>query len=198
MRHIGRPVPTEQPHAGWRSRGYLPHFDSPETVQHIVFRLADAFPGPVMDRLDRMPAADRLDGIEAALLVGHGERLLADARLGGLIEDALLHFDVERYRLLAWCVMPTHVHALAEQVEGHRLSSVVQTWKSFTGKAANAALGRRGTFWAREYYDRFMRNERHLEATRAYIESNPVKAGLCRNAGDWRFSSAWAGRSTTT
>lgn len=138
MRNVGRPPSTDADvHAGWRSRGYLPHFDSPETVQHIVFRLADAIPAPVMDGPDQAPAA---------------------------------------------------------QVEGHNLSSVVQAWTSFTG---NAAPERRGTFWAREHHDRFMRDERHLGATRSCIEGNPVKAGLCRTAGDRRFSSACAGRSTT-
>jgi REP element-mobilizing transposase RayT len=31
-----------------------------------------------------------------------------------LVEAALLHFDNERYRLLAWCVMPNHVHVVVE------------------------------------------------------------------------------------
>ncbi|HEX8463400.1 MAG TPA: hypothetical protein VF627_02170, partial [Abditibacterium sp.] len=29
-------------HRGWHSRGYLPHFDSPELVQMVTFRLADS------------------------------------------------------------------------------------------------------------------------------------------------------------
>ena len=121
------PTSAARIHAGWRSRGYLPHFDSPETVQHVVFRLADAIPGPAMDRLERVPSAERLEGIAEALRRGHGERLLAEPRLAGLVEDALLHFDAKRYRLLAWCVMPTHVHGLLEQVEGHPLAHIVHS-----------------------------------------------------------------------
>jgi putative DNA methylase len=182
-------------HAGWRSRGYLPHFDSPEIVQHIVFRLADALSPATKAELRSLPPAERNTRVLDALRQGHGARLLSDPAIAGIVEDALLHFDGERYRLLAWCIMPSHVHVLLEQVEGFALSTVVQSWKSFTAKAANDALGRSGSFWANEYYDRFMRNEAHLETTRAYIINNPVVAGLCASPEDWRYSSAWNGRS---
>jgi REP element-mobilizing transposase RayT len=91
--------------------------------------------------------------------------------------------------------MPTHVHVLVEQIEGYTLAAVVHSWKSFTSNAANRALDRSGSFWASEYYDRFMRNEVHLETTRAYVVNNPVVAGLCAFPEDWRYSSAWNGRS---
>jgi REP element-mobilizing transposase RayT len=90
--------------------------------------------------------------------------------------------------------MPTHVHVLVEQAEGHRLAAVVHAWKSFTAKTANRLLGSAGPFWASEYYDRFMRDEMHLETMRAYIVNNPVVAGLCTSPEDWRYSSAWNGR----
>jgi REP-associated tyrosine transposase len=48
-------------------------------------------------------------------------------------------------------------------------------------------------FWAPDYFDRYMRDEHHLAGTIAYIEGNPVKAGLCENAKDWRFSSVAGG-----
>ena len=78
-------------------------------------------------RSRRFHEFDRARAVLAALRVAHGERLLADPRAAGIVERALLHFDGQRYRLLAWCVMPTHVHALAEQIEGHPLSSIVHS-----------------------------------------------------------------------
>src|ERR687898_598900 len=36
---------------GWHSRGYLPHFDSPETVQFVTFRLADSLPRSVVEAI---------------------------------------------------------------------------------------------------------------------------------------------------
>jgi hypothetical protein len=66
----------------------------------------------------------------------------------------------------------------------------VHSWKSFTARKINVALGRQGQIWFPEYYDRKMRSEDHFEVVRYYIEQNPVKAGLCKSAGEWRFSSA--------
>jgi REP element-mobilizing transposase RayT len=105
----------------------------------------------------------------------------------------LLHFDTVRYRLFAWVVMPNHVHALLQLVPGRPLDRIVHSWKSYTAKQANRLLGRTGPFWAREYFDRVMRDDGHLVKTAAYIETNPVKAGLCASISDWQFSSAWYG-----
>ncbi|HZY42050.1 MAG TPA: transposase, partial [Anaerolineae bacterium] len=67
---------------------------------------------------------------------------------------------------------------------------VLHSWKSFTAQQANRLLNRTGEFWAREYYDRFIRDERHFAQTVTYIEQNPVKAGLVESAEAWPFSSA--------
>ena len=109
---------------------------------------------------------------------GHGACWLRDPRIGALVEGALLHFDGQRYRLLAWCVMPNHVHALAEMISGFPLSKVLHSWKSFTANEANKILNRQGELWQRDYRDRHIRNAEHFEKAIRYIERNPVEAGL--------------------
>jgi putative transposase len=155
-------------HAGWRSRGYIPHCDGAGIIQHIVMRTIGA-----------------TGGVEA-----DGQHFFRSPEAAAAIESALLHFDGERYRLLAWCVMSNHVHVIAEQQEGWPLAGVVHSWKSFTANAVNHLLGRTGPLWQREYFDRFMRHEDHLSTTIAYVEDNPVAAGLVEAAPDWRWSSA--------
>jgi REP element-mobilizing transposase RayT len=86
--------------------------------------------------------------------------------------------------------MPNHVHVLITPQASHTLSSILQSWKSFTAKKANAVLGRSGSFWAPEYYDRAIRDEAHYANAVAYFEMNPVNAGLCNEPEQWRFSSA--------
>ena len=184
---------TAAGNAVWRSRGYLPHLDAPNLVQHIVFRLADSLPTGIRQDVVELRHDDRVLAIDAALDQGHGKRDLALPSVATLVQTALLIFDAERYALTAWCVMPNHVHALLEIRLGYRLDRIVHSWKSYTAKEANRLLGRTGSFWAPEYFDRFMRDEEHLASTAAYIEGNPVKAGLCENVSDWRFSSAWQG-----
>jgi REP element-mobilizing transposase RayT len=177
-------------HAGWRSRGYLPHLDAADLIQHVVFRLADSLPARIREEFSKTPREGRVPAIDAALDQGHGRLDLAILEIAELVERALLTFDGERYALITWCVMPNHVHLLAAMRAGNRLDRVVHSWKSYSAKEANRMLGRSGPFWAPEYFDRFMRDDDPLAATAIYIEANPVKAGLCDNASDWRFSSA--------
>jgi REP element-mobilizing transposase RayT len=187
---LARIIPTRQGRLGWRSRGYVPHLDTPGLVQHVIFRLADSLPAKLHDELAQLPTAKRSEAADAILDAGHGRGDLAVPELGVLAQDALLHFDGERYALMAWCVMPNHVHALIETREGYRLDSIVHSWKSFTAHSANRFLGRVGQFWAPEYFDRYMRDDGQFAAAQAYIEANPVKAGLCADAAEWPYSSA--------
>jgi len=177
----------------WRSRGYLPHFDAPNLIQHIVYRLADSLPAQIAKDIARAQRGDRVLAIDSALDRGYGRRDLARSSVATLVQTALLTFNGERYALIAWCVMPNHVHVLLAIKPGFTLDRIVHSWKSYTAKEANRVLGRAGTFWAPEYFDRFMRDDQHLASTAAYIEGNPVNSGLCESVTDWPFSSAWHG-----
>ena len=146
---------------GWRGRGYLPHLDGYEIVQHVVFRLRDSLPAHV------------LDGGDDVLDRGFGSAVLNDSRCARIVAEALLHYDPDRYALQAWCVMLNHVHAMLVTNEAHELGAIVQAWKSFTARRINAVIGSSGRLWAADYFDRFMRDERHYATTKAYIEANP-------------------------
>ncbi len=121
---------------------------------------------------------------------GHGKCWLGQARVAEMVQGALQHFDGARYRMLAWCVMPNHVHVLIESMPGWPLANVVHAWKSFSANRANELLGRTGAFWFRDYYDRYIRDARHFAKAMDYIEQNPVKAGLVAMPKLWPFSSA--------
>jgi REP element-mobilizing transposase RayT len=137
---------------------------------------------------------ERRKRIERALDSGHGSSALAQPAIGEIVENALLCFDASRYRLHAWVVMPNHVHAMVTPIGAETLSAIVHSWKSFTAKKANAMLGRKGAFWATEYFDRAIRDDVHFSNAVAYLAMNPVKAGLCGAPEAWRFSSSWRGR----
>ena len=97
----------------------------------------------------------------------------------------------EREQLCAldsFVVMPNHVHVLWKpHVPLPRLLRLV---KGSTARIANQILGREGTFWQREYFDRIVRNQDEHFRIRGYIERNPVCAGLCATPGSWPWSSA--------
>lgn len=106
------------------------------------------------------------------------------------VADALRFGDGERYRLIDWVIMPNHIHTLIETRDGHPSAAVVHGWKSCAANQANRRPRRRGPFWVRDYFDRCIRDDRHLAAVIAYIENNPVKAGLVDWAENWTFGSA--------
>jgi len=198
MTSIKATLRQELSDAGWHSRGYLPHFDGSEIAQTITFRLADSLPQTVLERWKSELAADSSNTdavlrrrIERYLDQGHGGRALGNARVATMVQQSLLHFDGERYRLSAWVVMPNHVHILLTPDAEWSLSRIMKDLKSFTSHEANRILRQTGQFWVEDYFDRYIRDLKHFANAISYIENNPVKAGLCEKASDWKFSSAW-------
>jgi REP element-mobilizing transposase RayT len=127
--------------------------------------------------------------------------VLSDPRIASLMQDAFLHFDGDRYRLLAWVVMPNHVHVVAEMLVDYALAAIVQSWKRHTARQANILLNRQGPLWQSDYYDRYVRNQRHYDQAVAYVHNNPVVAHLVERAEDWPWSSAkpgWQGHTSST
>ncbi len=191
-------VPRHKAVDGWYSRGYLPHFDDGETAQHVDFRLFDSIPLPLLreweGESERNPhpyaEAERRKKIDHYLDRGEGSAWLKIPAIAKVVEDALLAFDGDRYQLTAWVVMPNHVHALLTQDGEYNLGEILHSWKSFTAHECNKLLGRSGSFWMKECFDRYIRNDEHFWNTVAYIENNPVKAKLCDRAEQWSWSSA--------
>ena len=194
----------------WYSRGYLPHRDKPGLVQHITFRLADSLPYNVLERLkfeldiirnelgssldaselDKKMKTEKINRIEGYLDAGHGSSILKNADFAIVVKNVLKHFDESRYILLCWCIMPNHVHVLIKTLS-YPLDKIVKSWKSYSAREINKISGVSGGLWHREYFDRYVRDEKHLKEVSEYIEMNPVKAGLVKNKEDWQFSSAY-------
>jgi REP element-mobilizing transposase RayT len=180
-----------------RGRGYLPHWEMSEAVYSITYGLHDSLPPKAVSALreerralrgslstDLRLAFER--ALDRSLDRARGAAYLSDNRIAGVVAENLAHFDGLRYRLFAWCIMPTHVHVVLRAHAG--LSGIIQSWKSYTAKEANRILGRTGPFWAREYFDRIVRNEEDLSRTVEYVVRNPVRAGLV----DWKW--VWTAR----
>lgn len=188
----------------WHSRGYLPRFDQPHTIQSITIRLGDALPTTMLLKwrceFAHLPAGSRelefRTRVEDHLDAGHGACWLRRPEIAQLVENEFISFDASRYHLLAWCVMPNHAHVIVETLPGWEVGPLAHAWKSDTGNEANKLLGRRGGFWQGEHFDRAVSDGFHLESVVRYVENNPVKAGLVPTADAWPFSSARFARRT--
>ncbi len=186
-------------------RGRLPHWEKEGATYFLTFRLADSLAKSVLDRIeserqaiaktanqqhrpqsvDERRKLQRLSTpiVEQFLDSGAGTCHLRSPAVAEIVADTLRHFDEDRYRLFAWCVMPNHVHVVARLFPGQTLATVLHSWKSFTAKRANLILGLHGAFWQREYYDHLLRNEEELERVVRYVADNPAKANL----KDWKW-----------
>lgn len=193
-----------------RKRVRLPHWDANEATYFVTFNLHDAFPIGYRERLERerhirLSELERLKGkattpelheierlirerAEEMLDQGAGASHMRDPRIAQLVAGAITHFDEDRYTLLAWCVMPNHVHAVF--VAHQTVDRILQSWKSFTAKEANKILEREGQFWQEDYWDRLVRTREELDATIKYVLENPAKAGL----HNWPYVRAYPDR----
>jgi REP element-mobilizing transposase RayT len=169
------------------SRGRLPHWQVDEAIYFVTFSLSDALPAGVaksmFEERERMMRTTvtaqeraRLDRalelrLDQYLDRDYGSCILRDH--GGLVAGALKHFDGDRYQLHAWCVMPSHVHAMFYLERGADLPKVLHSWKSWTSHKIDM-----GNVWQPEYFDRMIRSPRDFCETQAYIRANPGKAGL--------------------
>ena len=165
------------------SRRDLPHWQTNEGTYFVTFRLFDSLTAD----LARLRGGKRL---EETLDRGHGSAFLARPEIGEMVFTALRFFDGKRYVLHSACVMPNHVHVVFRTATGVRLSDVMHSWKGFTAKQANRLLGRTGTFWQRESYDRLIRDENEFVRANEYVIGNPEKAGLT----GWKWVGRFDGR----
>lgn len=182
---------------------HLPHWRLPGSAYFVTFRLADSIPQVILSEMQRetetwrqkiathahsLPDSAlsewqefqraRLLKLEMLLDEGHGECLLRDPSHRQVVVDALHHFEGQRCEMLAYAVMPTHVHALCRMLGEHRMEDVCSSWKWFTAQRIQRSLGRTGPLWQNESFDRIIRDAEHYQTTVRYIAKNPLKARL--------------------
>jgi REP element-mobilizing transposase RayT len=175
----------------------LPHWQQEKATFFVTFRTADSIPQAKLVplaaareawmRLHSKPWSPEKEleyhklftrQIETWLDHGEGECLLRDPKLAAVVGGRLEHFKDERYVLYAWVVMPNHVHVLFSLTGENRLEDVVQGWKSVSSHEINRLLGRTGSLWQRDYFDRLIRSRKHFDYCVNYIRENPEKAHL--------------------
>jgi REP element-mobilizing transposase RayT len=115
---------------------------------------------------------------------------LKDENIARLVVDSLFKgMEMGQYKLGPFAIMANHVHVLLLPTVPP--SVLLKSLKGFTAREANKLLGRTGEpFWQRESYDRWVRNADEFRKITAYIENNPVKAGVAPRAEDYAWSSA--------
>lgn len=121
-------------------------------------------------------------------------RYLAQPEVAKIVIQQLERFNGEWYDLIAYCIMPNHIHLVLDlsiqiapftmeedvlETEYQELKTIMKRIKGASGRYANQFLGRTGqAFWQVESYDHYTRGERELGNVIQYTLNNPVKAKL--------------------
>ncbi len=167
-------------------RRRLPHWVPNDAIVLVTWRLAGSPPPPS----PLMLTAAGLVWDDPADRCREGPFWLQDTRIASLVRDAFLYGEIgqPRYSLIAWVIMPNHVHLILEPWLD--LAEITRWLKGRTARLANRALGRTGeSFWQDESFDHWVRPG-ELRRFIEYVEHNPVKAGLVLSPEDWPFGSA--------
>lgn len=134
----------------------------------------------------------------------YGECYLRQPEIARIVADKIHEFDGVYYDLHCYCIMPNHVHMLIDTMQQLvlpdytilneipedyvQLHKIMKRIKGSSARLANLALGRSGTFWQKDSYDHFVRNEQEWRNIVVYILNNPVKAGLVSDWESWPFT----------
>ncbi|MCP3674999.1 MAG: transposase [Gammaproteobacteria bacterium] len=99
--------------------------------------------------------------------------------------------DKAKVEILAYCLMPNHVHFVVVPKTPHSLANLFSDAHRRYTCRINIRHKWQGHLWQERFHSSVM-DEQHLLATVRYIELNPVRAGLCQLPEKWPWSSVHA------
>lgn len=202
----------------------LPHFLPDGYAYFVTFRLANTIPKQVYNEIKEKynSVLNKISGYDKkgkkyeeymtlqkyvfkkyeTILdkADFGRKWLQNKEIAKIVRSALFHNDSKKYDLIAFTIMPNHVHIILKPYEKeipesgelkfrqYILTEIIGNIKSYTATMANKILNRRGAFWQHESYDHVIRDEKELMRLVEYILNNPVKAKLCNSPDEWGWN----------
>jgi len=106
--------------------------------------------------------------------------------------ELLKHYcDKEKIEIWAYCLMTNHVHIIATPSEQSNLGKAIgEVHKNYT-RMINQRQKWTGYLWQGRFSS-FPMDESYLLQAAAYVELNPVVAGMVKNPWDYKYSSVHA------
>jgi putative transposase len=119
------------------------------------------------------------------------EPMFLDPANAQIAVRSILHMaQIYAVTVHAFVVMPDHIHLLLTIAKGNELPKVIGQLKRVIAADINRREGANGKRWQAGYYEHHLRPDEPLKAVAAYIEANPVRAGLAETPEAYPFSSA--------
>ena len=104
---------------------------------------------------------------------------------------ALLQVNAQeqQVQIHAYVLMSNHLHLLLTPLQNDSLPKMMQAVGRSYVLYFNKRHGRSGTLWEGRYRSALIQTERYFLACMAYIDLNPVRAGMVAQAADYLWSS---------
>ncbi|HXQ25078.1 MAG TPA: transposase [Candidatus Acidoferrales bacterium] len=107
-----------------------------------------------------------------------------------LIEILRKHSISHRFAVHAYCVMPDHFHVLVAGLDpSSSLLAFIKNLKQTTSREFQKQF--RKTLWQKKFYDHILRPRDNPDGVAAYIWSNPVRKGLCKDPRAYPYSGSF-------
>lgn len=171
--------------------GDLPHWHQAGVIQFVTFRLKDSLPQEVIKDLSEeyfkgdisnnndKRAKLLIASLEEKLLnSGYGKCVLRNSEIREILRNVLHHDDGKKYDLIAYVIMPNHVHLLYIPFE-KSAEKFAGEIKRISSRMINRYLHVGGNLWQSESFDRIVRSKQELMDYIEYIRQNPanIKSG---------------------
>jgi len=195
-------------------RKRLPHWEVSDAPYFVTLNLIGSLPRHVVQMIQRINQTLRRSHLHSSdyqfrhvfalmekwLHANQGHRWLEAPEVAQIVADSIEYFVREEiWNMHSYVIMPNHLHMKFmllpasqryRQEETGILDGLMDSFKRYTGRAANRVLDRTGNrFWMREWYDHWIRDRQEADRNEIYIRDNPVKAGLVTDWRDWSFGS---------
>ena len=123
----------------------------------------------------------------------NGKTRVFDNRLGQKVMLLTLQDAKEKFnfRLVNFCIMPTHIHLLIIPTKGTCLSDIMCWIKTRSAKRWNFIHGSIDHLWGHRFYARTVRDLHEYFNVMNYIDQNPVEAKLALYPAEWKASGAF-------
>lgn len=173
-------------------RGNLPHWHQAGKIQFVTLRLADSLPLAVRNELKAkeeqfkqfhpLPWSPEIKKLywktigpmeERLLENGYGSCVLKSKEVRDIVANAIMYKDTVNYNVIAFVIMPNHVHLLIQPSGPGTLSTILHSIKRFSSLQINKLLNRTGSLWMSESFDRIVRSAGQLKHYVEYIKENP-------------------------
>lgn len=104
-------------------------------------------------------------------------------------EGRIINFDIKIVEIIAYCLMPTHIHLILLQTQDNGISKFMEKILKSYALYFNNKYKRKGPLWSGKFSNVLIRTDEQLLHLTRYIHLNPVSAYLVEKPEDWEFSS---------